>query len=87
MTPKGKTSNSTTLWIERKVADTTNPCEKVHVAGGDHRGIIINKETKEGKRSKFITIWRKCQKFISESFQMIKSFHPRNCPWNLKFIW
>lgn len=50
MTPKGKTPNSTTLWIERKVADTMTPCEKVHVAGGDHRGIIINKETMEDNK-------------------------------------
>ncbi|KAL0270541.1 UNVERIFIED_CONTAM: hypothetical protein PYX00_007920 [Menopon gallinae] len=49
MTPKGKTSNSTTLWIERKVVDDMTPGDKVHVAGGDHRGIIINKETVEDK--------------------------------------
>lgn len=48
MTPKGKTSNSTTLWIERKVVDDMTPGDNVHVAGGDHRGIIINKETVEG---------------------------------------
>ncbi|XP_030755765.1 uncharacterized protein LOC115882072 isoform X2 [Sitophilus oryzae] len=43
MTPKGKTSNSTTILIERKLVETTN--EKMHVAGGEHTGIIINKET------------------------------------------
>ncbi|KAF5300495.1 hypothetical protein FQA39_LY02294 [Lamprigera yunnana] len=44
MTPKCKTSNSTTLIIERKVVQTVND-GKMHVAGGDHTGIIINKET------------------------------------------
>lgn len=44
MTPKCKTSNSTTLIIERKVVQTIND-GKMHVAGGDHTGIIINKET------------------------------------------
>lgn len=48
MTPRGKTSNSTILLIERKLVEKIN--EKVHVAGGDHKGIIINKEMLKGKR-------------------------------------
>lgn len=47
MTPKGKTSNSTTILIERKRIQKTN--DKMHVAGGQHTGIIINKETVLGK--------------------------------------
>lgn len=47
MTPKGKTANSTTIMIERKLIQTTN--DKMHVAGGEHTGIIINKETVVGK--------------------------------------
>ncbi|XP_066250963.1 uncharacterized protein [Euwallacea similis] len=43
MTPKGKTANSTTILIERKKVQKTN--DKMHVAGGEHTGIIINKET------------------------------------------
>ncbi|XP_015840503.1 uncharacterized protein LOC657396 isoform X2 [Tribolium castaneum] len=43
MTPKCKTANSTTLIIERRAVNKTN--EKMHVAGGEHTGIIINKET------------------------------------------
>lgn len=43
MTPKGKTSNSTVILIERKLVDNVN--ERQHVAGGDHTGIIINKDT------------------------------------------
>ncbi|XP_023019025.1 uncharacterized protein isoform X2 [Leptinotarsa decemlineata] len=43
MTPKGKTHNSTTLIIERRKVSKTN--DKMHVAGGEHTGIIINKET------------------------------------------
>lgn len=47
MTPKGKTSNSTVILIERKLIDTIN--ERQHVAGGDHTGIIINKDTANGQ--------------------------------------
>ncbi|XP_025834975.1 uncharacterized protein LOC108733669 [Agrilus planipennis] len=43
MTPKCKTANSTVLVIERKKVQATNN-DKVHVAGGDHTGIVINKE-------------------------------------------
>ncbi|XP_045472492.1 uncharacterized protein LOC123678797 isoform X5 [Harmonia axyridis] len=42
MTPKGKTANSTTLIIERKKIQKTD--ERMHVAGGQHTGIVINKE-------------------------------------------
>nr|CAD7445439.1 unnamed protein product [Timema bartmani] len=54
MTPKRKTATSTTLAIERRaVVNNTNPgSDKVHVAGGDHRGIVINKEvTQDGDNS------------------------------------
>ncbi|KAL4707937.1 hypothetical protein ACJJTC_013728 [Scirpophaga incertulas] len=43
MTPKCKTQNSTTLVIERKAVEA-EASDKIHVAGGDHTGIIINKE-------------------------------------------
>ncbi|GJQ73777.1 hypothetical protein Trydic_g18717 [Trypoxylus dichotomus] len=43
MTPKCKTANSTTLIIERKIVKKAN--DKMHVAGGEHTGIVINKET------------------------------------------
>lgn len=49
MTPKGKTSNSTVILIERKLIDSIN--ERQHVAGGDHSGIIINKDTCNGQKS------------------------------------
>ncbi|XP_058442779.1 uncharacterized protein LOC131425162 isoform X4 [Malaya genurostris] len=42
MTPRGKTANSTVLLIERKLVQQVG--ERTHVAGGDHRGIIINKD-------------------------------------------
>ncbi|XP_012271402.1 uncharacterized protein LOC105694878 isoform X2 [Orussus abietinus] len=48
MTPKCKTANSTTLIIERQALDppAKNGNENnVHVAGGDHKGIVINKQT------------------------------------------
>lgn len=47
MTPRGKTSNSTILLIERKLIDSIG--DRQHVAGGDHTGIIINKDTHEQK--------------------------------------
>lgn len=48
MTPKSKTSSSTTIVVERKVVDAA-PSDKIHIAGGDHTGIIINKEKVYGK--------------------------------------
>ncbi|XP_011881465.1 PREDICTED: uncharacterized protein LOC105569537 isoform X2 [Vollenhovia emeryi] len=45
MTPKCKTANSTTLIIERQALDPpTENGNNVHVAGGDHKGIVINKQ-------------------------------------------
>lgn len=49
MTPKCKTANSTTLIIERKKQAVVEPVvngteNDVHVAGGDHKGIVINKQ-------------------------------------------
>lgn len=51
MTPKGKTANSTTLMIERKVVKDEKEInsDKIHVAGGAHQGIIINKTVVPGK--------------------------------------
>ncbi|XP_034473438.1 uncharacterized protein LOC117780847 isoform X2 [Drosophila innubila] len=49
MTPRGKTANSTVILIERKLVDEIN--DRVHVAGGDHTGIIINKDTIAGQKS------------------------------------
>ncbi|XP_014244007.1 uncharacterized protein LOC106663602 isoform X1 [Cimex lectularius] len=44
MTPKGKTANSTRLLIERKaISEEEAKNDKMHVAGGDHAGIVINK--------------------------------------------
>lgn len=56
MTPRGKTSNSTILLIERKLIEEIS--ERVHVAGGDHKGIIINKDAIKGelKESEFVDI-------------------------------
>lgn len=49
MTPKCKTANSTTLIIERRAVQKTN--DKMHIAGGDHTGIVINKEAIVGKQT------------------------------------
>lgn len=51
MTPKWKTATSTTLIIERQALNP--PSEKtngqdVHIAGGDHKGIVINKHALSG---------------------------------------
>lgn len=48
MTPRGKTSNSTVILIERKLVEEVS--DRVHVAGGEHQGIIINKDVVKGKR-------------------------------------
>ncbi|KAI4494944.1 hypothetical protein M0804_001145 [Polistes exclamans] len=50
MTPKCKTGNSTTLIIERQALEppTENGNDNVHVAGGDHKGIVINKQAING---------------------------------------
>jgi len=42
MTPKKKTANSTTLMMERKALELRKD-DQVHVAGGDNRGIVVNK--------------------------------------------
>jgi len=55
MTPKSKTERSTTIIIERRevsVSDISN--NKVHVAGGAHAGIIIEKEL---TNSKWYLLW------------------------------
>lgn len=51
MSPKCKTANSTTLIIERQALEP--PAENgnennVHIAGGDHKGIVINKQVIAG---------------------------------------
>ncbi|KZC12327.1 hypothetical protein WN55_04178 [Dufourea novaeangliae] len=47
MTPKYKSANSTTIMIERQAveppAEEGNE-ENIHVAGGNHKGIVINKQ-------------------------------------------
>ena len=51
MTPKKKTGNSTTLAMERKAISQTGEKTKktsLHVAGGEHSGIVINKEIEVG---------------------------------------
>lgn len=51
MTPKCKTANSTTLIIERQAlkppAENGNE-NNIYIAGGDHKGIVINKQTMTG---------------------------------------
>ena len=49
MTPKGKSANSTTIVIERRIIVNDKPNgNNVHVAGGDHKGIVINKVAVNG---------------------------------------
>eukprot|EP00092_Neocalanus_flemingeri_P048321 GFUD01055068.1.p1 GENE.GFUD01055068.1~~GFUD01055068.1.p1 ORF type:complete len:592 (+),score=166.29 GFUD01055068.1:563-2338(+) len=51
MTPKKKTGNSTTLAMERKSIATAGDQPRktsLHVAGGEHSGIVINKEVEAG---------------------------------------
>ena len=44
MTPKKKTSNSTTLKMERKKIVAKSDGSNVHVAGGTNAGIVVNKQ-------------------------------------------
>ncbi|KAL1452673.1 hypothetical protein WDU94_006880 [Cyamophila willieti] len=46
MTPKGKTATTTTLLVERKKIKQ-DPSSSLHVAGGEHKGIVINKNTSD----------------------------------------
>ncbi|XP_058064092.1 uncharacterized protein LOC131213896 isoform X1 [Anopheles bellator] len=46
MTPLGKTNTSTVLIIERKLVQSV--AKGTHVAGGDHLGIIVNKDKMAG---------------------------------------
>lgn len=55
MTPKAKTDKSTTIAVERRrveLSDATSENRKIHVAGGDHTGIIINKQMGNGSVDK-----------------------------------
>ncbi|KAK4291668.1 hypothetical protein Pmani_035518 [Petrolisthes manimaculis] len=46
MTPRGKTANSTTIMVERRKV-VSQDGDKVHVGGGQHAGIIVNKEVRQ----------------------------------------
>lgn len=46
--PRGKSETKTTLWIERRKVDE-EIAGKVHVAGGNHQGIVVQKEVSTGK--------------------------------------
>ena len=48
MTPKKKTAQSTSLSMERKRIGVERKTS-LHVAGGEHKGIVINKEVEEGE--------------------------------------
>lgn len=47
MTTKAKTERSTTISMERRRVESVDK-NKAHVAGGNHTGIIINKEMTNG---------------------------------------
>lgn len=52
MTPRGKTNNSTILLVERKLVERQEDInDRAHIAGGDHKGIIINKELVKEQKS------------------------------------
>jgi hypothetical protein len=45
MTPGKRTANSTTIVVERRPIAIKDQQENLHVAGGAHKGIVINKNT------------------------------------------
>lgn len=49
MTPKGKTANSTTILIERRRVASAEKAKNAHVGGGQHSGIIVNKDCATGE--------------------------------------
>lgn len=49
MTPRGKTATSTVLLIERKLIAEVG--DRTHIAGGEHRGIVINKDQVKDQKS------------------------------------
>jgi len=44
MIPKVKTEKSTTLLIEKRDIDVVDKSDNLHVAGGDHAGLVIQKD-------------------------------------------
>jgi hypothetical protein len=72
MTPKGKTSNSTVILIERKLVEQVS--DRVHVAGGDHQGIIINKDVVKGKKLQFFIY-----KFYKKNISLNRSEKCKSC--------
>ncbi|XP_076162734.1 uncharacterized protein LOC143144322 isoform X2 [Ptiloglossa arizonensis] len=66
MSPKCKTANSTTLIIERQALEP--PAENgnennVHIAGGDHKGIVINKQVIAVTNGEFVRPAHLCLQF------------------------
>lgn len=60
MTPKCKTANSTTLVIERRqheLEQQNADAKNIHVAGGDHTGIVINKQAMNGNFATFLNLF------------------------------
>lgn len=52
MTPLPKRGNTTAILVERVTApppEMAEPGGDVHVAGGDHQGIVVNKSSKTGQ--------------------------------------
>ena len=55
MTPLPKRENTTSILVERLAAEpaasssNSGAASDVHVAGGDHRGIVVNKSRKTGQ--------------------------------------
>lgn len=74
MTPKCKTSNSTTLIIERQTLEPPtvngNDNGNVHIAGGDHKGIVINKQAVAG-----IKILKMSLRARAQSWRSIGTWH------------
>lgn len=64
MTPRGKTSNSTVILIERKLVEEVS--DRVHVAGGEHQGIIINKDVVKGKNVENFWCFTSRKHFLSD---------------------
>ena len=78
MTPLPKRENTTSILVERLAAEPAaangeGPAD-VHVAGGDHRGIVINKSSKTGEVRPPRRAWRDRRGFRRDVIIVVPSF-------------
>ena len=75
MTPLPKRENTTSILVERVEAPAADadgaPGSDVHVAGGDHRGIVVNKNRRTGERRTTDRWWLRPRRGRGRDGQML----------------